>query len=83
MCRAACSNFAPTLKAPYHNPVFQKDKTVLVYCASGGLFGVGRARRSRSSAFAGYNIGGFKKLADAGLGTEPAAVMVAATRKAG
>src|SRR3954452_6613634 len=23
-------------ESPYHNPAFQKDKTVLVYCASGG-----------------------------------------------
>ena len=23
-------------ESPYHNPAFQKDKTALVYCASGG-----------------------------------------------
>src|SRR5919106_6681978 len=23
-------------ESPYHNPAFQKDKTVFVYCASGG-----------------------------------------------
>jgi rhodanese-related sulfurtransferase len=59
-------------ESPYCNPAFWKDKTVVVYCASGGRaalavkmlqdFGDGTAR----------NAGSFKELAEAGLETEPA-----------
>ena len=59
-------------ESPYHDKSFQKDKTVLVYCASGGRSAlVGKTLKDF-----GYrnvvNIGGFKELADAGLETEPA-----------
>lgn len=59
-------------ESPYHDQAFQKDKTVLVYCASGGRSAlVGKTLKDF-----GYrnvvNIGGFKELADAGLETEPA-----------
>ena len=67
-------------ESPYHNPAFQKDKTVLICCASGGRFCCASGGRS---ALVGktpkdfrygsvYNIGGFKELADGGLETEPA-----------
>jgi rhodanese-related sulfurtransferase len=59
-------------ESPYHNPAFQKDKTVLVYCASGGRSAlVGKTLKDFGYG-AVYNIGGFKELADAGLETEPA-----------
>jgi rhodanese-related sulfurtransferase len=59
-------------ESPYHNPAFQKDKTLLVYCASGGRSAlVGKTLKDFSYASV-YNIGGFKELADAGLETEPA-----------
>jgi rhodanese-related sulfurtransferase len=59
-------------ESPYHNPAFQKDKTVLVYCASGGRSAlVGKTLKDFGYASV-YNIGGFKELADAGLETEPA-----------
>lgn len=59
-------------ESPYHNPAFQKDKTVLVYCASGGRSAlVGKTLKDFGYA-AVYNVGGFKELADAGLETEPA-----------
>src|SRR5690348_1230175 len=58
--------------SPYHDPAFQKDKTVLVYCASGGRSAlVGKTLKDFGYG-AVYNIGGFKELADAGLETEPA-----------
>jgi rhodanese-related sulfurtransferase len=58
-------------ESPYHNPAFQKDKTVLVYCASGGRSAlVGKTLKDFGYASV-YNIGGFKELADAGLETEP------------
>ena len=59
-------------ESPYHDNAFQKDKTVLVYCASGGR----SALSGKVLKDFGYrevvNIGGFKELADAGLETEPA-----------
>jgi rhodanese-related sulfurtransferase len=59
-------------ESPYHNPAFQKDKTVLVYCASGGRSAlVGKTLKDFGYANV-INIGGFKELADAGLDTEPA-----------
>lgn len=58
--------------SPYHDQAFQRDKTVLVYCASGGR----SALSGKVLKDFGYgnviNIGGFKELADAGLETEPA-----------
>jgi rhodanese-related sulfurtransferase len=59
-------------ESPYHNPAFQKDKTVLVYCASGGRSAlVGKTLKDFGYNTV-YNVGGFKELADAGLETEPA-----------
>jgi rhodanese-related sulfurtransferase len=59
-------------ESPDHNPAFQKDKTVLVYCASGGRSAlVGKTLKDLGFSSV-YNIGGFKELADAGLETEPA-----------
>ena len=59
-------------ESPYHNATFQKDKTLLVYCASGGRSAlVGKTLKDFGYASV-YNIGGFKELADAGLETEPA-----------
>ena len=58
--------------SPYHDPAFQKDKTVLVYCASGGRSAlVGKTLKDFGYATV-YNLGGFKELADAGLETEAA-----------
>jgi rhodanese-related sulfurtransferase len=59
-------------ESPYYNPAFQKDKTMLIYCASGGRSAlVGKTLKDFGYG-AVYNIGGFKELADAGLETEPA-----------
>jgi rhodanese-related sulfurtransferase len=59
-------------KSPYHSPAFDPDKTVILYCASGG--------RSALSAKAlkdlGYrdvrNLGAFKDWVESGGATEPA-----------
>ena len=59
-------------ETPYHNPAFQKDKTVLVYCASGGRSALAGKRLKDMGYNTVYNIGGFKELADSGLPTEPA-----------
>ncbi len=58
--------------SPYHDPAFQTDKTVLIYCASGGRSAlVGKTLKDFGYATI-YNVGGFKELAEAGLETEPA-----------
>ena len=59
-------------ESPYHNPAFQKDKTVLVYCASGGRSALSGKTLKELGYQSVYNAGGFKELADAGLETEPA-----------
>ena len=58
--------------SPYHNPAFQTDKTVLVYCASGGRSALSGKTLKDLGYRSVYNAGGFKELADAGLDTEPA-----------
>ncbi|MFM9843600.1 MAG: rhodanese-like domain-containing protein [Dongiaceae bacterium] len=64
--------FRADAETPYHNPAFQKDKTVLVYCASGGRSALSGKRLKDMGYGTVYNIGGFKELAEAGLPTEPA-----------
>lgn len=59
-------------ESPYHNGAFATDKTVLVYCASGGRSALSGKTLKDLGYAAVYNIGGFKELADAGLETEPA-----------
>jgi rhodanese-related sulfurtransferase len=58
--------------SPYHNPAFQKDKIVLVYCASGGRSALVSKILKDFGYESVFNAGGFKELADAGLETEPA-----------
>ena len=58
--------------SPYHNPAFARDKTVLVYCASGGRSALaGKALKDLGYASV-FNVGGFQELKDAGVDTEPA-----------
>lgn len=59
-------------ESPYHNPAFELDKTVLVYCASGGRSALSGKTLKDLGYRTVYNAGGFKELADAGLDTEPA-----------
>ena len=57
--------------SPYHDPAFQKDKTILVYCASGGRSALSGKTLKDLGYRSVFNAGGFKELADAGLETEP------------
>ena len=59
-------------ESPFHNPAFQKDKTVLIYCGSGGRAALSGKTLKELGYQSVYNAGGFKELADAGLETEPA-----------
>lgn len=59
-------------ESQYHNPVFQKDKTILLHCASGGRSALAGKTLQDMGYSDVYNIGGFKDLAEAGIDTEPA-----------
>jgi len=59
-------------ESPYHDPAFQRDKTVLVYCASGGRSALSGKTLKDLGYQSVFNAGGFKELSDAGLETEPA-----------
>ncbi|MFL6087294.1 MAG: rhodanese-like domain-containing protein [Mycobacterium sp.] len=53
-------------ESPYHDPNFAKDKTVIVYCASGGRSALsGQALKELGYAEV-YNLGAFKDWAEAG-----------------
>jgi rhodanese-related sulfurtransferase len=58
-------------ESPYYNPAFQRDKAVLVYCASGGRSALSGKTLKDLGYRSVFNAGGFKELADAGLDTEP------------
>lgn len=58
-------------ESPMHDPAFHKDKTVVVYCGSGGRAALSGKTLKDMGYAAVFNIGGFKELADAGLATEP------------
>ena len=59
-------------ESPYHNPAFQKDRTILLHCASGGRSALAGKTLQDMGYTAVFNIGGFKDLAEAGIDTEPA-----------
>ena len=59
-------------ESPYHDSAFQKEKTVLVYCASGGRSALSGKTLKDFGYASVFNAGGFKELAEAGLPTEPA-----------
>ena len=56
----------------YHNPALQKDRTIVLYCASGGRSALAGKTLRDMGYTSVYNAGGIKELTDAGLPTEPA-----------
>ena len=53
-------------ESPYHDKVFAKDKTVILYCASGGRSALaGKVLKDMGYDHV-YNVGGFKDWVDAG-----------------
>jgi rhodanese-related sulfurtransferase len=64
--------FRAAPESPSHNPDFQQDRTVLIYCGSGGRAALSGKTLKDLGYQSVYNAGGFKELADAGLETEPA-----------
>jgi rhodanese-related sulfurtransferase len=59
-------------ESQYHNSAFQKDKTILLHCASGGRSALAGKTLQDMGYTDVFNIGSFKDLAEAGIDTEPA-----------
>src|SRR3712207_1254652 len=59
-------------ESEYHNQAFQKDRTILLHCASGGRSALAGKTLRDMGYTSVFNIGGFKDLADAGIDVEPA-----------
>lgn len=55
---------------PYHNPAFSRDKTVVLYCASGGRSALGGKALMDMGYAKVKNLGGFKAWQDSGLPVE-------------
>ena len=58
--------------SPARHPGLSQDKTVVLYCGSGGRAALGGKTLKELGYRSVFNGGGFKDLADAGLDTEPA-----------
>jgi rhodanese-related sulfurtransferase len=52
--------------SPYHDPRFDKDKTMILYCASGGRSALGGKLLKDMGYERVFNLGGFKDWAAAG-----------------
>jgi rhodanese-related sulfurtransferase len=63
--------FRADATSPYHDPVLQKDRTVVLYCASGGRSALAAKTLLDMGYPTVYNAGGFSELAAAGIETEP------------
>lgn len=59
-------------ESPYHDKNFAKDKTVLLYCASGGRAALAGKTLKDLGYEKVFNLGGFKDWADAGGAVEKA-----------
>jgi rhodanese-related sulfurtransferase len=57
-------------ESPYHDENFAKDKTVILYCASGGRAALGGQALKELGYAEVYNLGAFKDWAEAGGATE-------------
>jgi rhodanese-related sulfurtransferase len=58
--------FVADAESPYHDPRFEKGKTVIVYCASGGRSALAGQALEEMGYGEVYNLGGFKDWADSG-----------------
>lgn len=56
--------------SPYYDPAFQKEKRVVLYCASGGRSALAGKTLQEFGYRSVFNAGGFRELADAGVATE-------------
>jgi rhodanese-related sulfurtransferase len=53
-------------ESPYHDKHFSKDKTVIIYCASGGRSALSGKTLKEMGYDRVYNLGAFKDWADSG-----------------
>src|SRR5687767_4344332 len=51
-------------ESPSHNPAFDRDKTILVHCGSGGRSALAGKTLQEMGYTKVFNIGGFKELAE-------------------
>jgi rhodanese-related sulfurtransferase len=58
--------------SPYHDKNFAKDKTVILYCASGGRSALSGKTLKDLGYEKVYNVGAFKDWAESGGAVEPA-----------
>ena len=64
--RAACWNSAPIPTSPYHDKSFDKSKTAILYCASGGRSALGGKTLKDMGYTNVFNLGGFKDWVEGG-----------------
>jgi rhodanese-related sulfurtransferase len=64
--------FRADLDSPYHDKNFAKDKTVIVYCASGGRAALAGKVLKDMGYVQVYNLGAFKDWAESGGAVDPA-----------
>lgn len=57
-------------ESPYHDPAFRKDRTVILYCASGGRSALAGKTLKDFGYQNVFNAGAFKDLVGAGLEAE-------------
>jgi rhodanese-related sulfurtransferase len=57
-------------ESPSRHPALQPDRTILVYCGSGGRAALSGKTLKELGYGSVYNAGGFKELAEAGLEVE-------------
>jgi rhodanese-related sulfurtransferase len=57
-------------ESPSRHPALQPDRTILVYCGSGGRAALSGKTLKELGYRSVYNAGGFKELAEAGLEVE-------------
>ena len=68
--RAACWNSAPIPKSPYYDKSFVKEKTIILYCASGGRSALAGKVLKDMGYGQVYNMGAFKDWAESGGAVE-------------
>lgn len=59
-------------ESKYYNPEFQRDRPIIVYCASGGRSALAGKTLQEMGHDAVYNLGGFSDAVNAGFPKEPA-----------
>jgi rhodanese-related sulfurtransferase len=63
--------FRADAETQYHDAQFQKDRPVILYCASGGRSALAGKVLKDMGYSKVHNLGGFKDAANAGFETEP------------